>query len=295
MNPIACYFPVEVGWPYGIRGTLQQTNNGVAWLNPPTSRTGTTVNDRIRGMALGSFVIHNRAAASTYCFGIGVRIPNEFWKFYTRVDSTTTSTDVTTSAQGTSTAVDLNSTTNSDGHVILSRVPFNAISYNISQVVTGSPVNAIRYTNTAGSGWTNFGTNNYALPASSAATQPGSTGEMAIAFNAPSDWGKTQASGLETGLPGGYYGVNLRSTTAPSQKAQATGIEIFRLYFLKEAVADNATMDYDFGAKDFAMAWDATEGWVGDALVMASLDPAANTMGVAVNLGTRLSAQVRAL
>ena len=53
-------------------------------------------------------------------------------------------------------------------------------------------------------------TNTYALPASAAATFP-VTGEAAVAFNAPVDWGKTQKGGLETGLPEGYYGMNFRS------------------------------------------------------------------------------------
>jgi len=200
---------------------------------------------------------------------------------------------VTTNAQGTATAVDLNSTTNNDGHVILSRVRFNAISYNITQAVTGSPVNAIRYTNTAGTGWTNL-TNPYALPAATAGTFP-VTGEACVAFNPPSDWGKTAAAGLETGLAGGYYGLNFRSTTAPTQKAQATGVEIFRIFFFTEAVADNGTLAHDFGAKDFAMAWDEIEGMYGDALVMASVDPAVASNGAKADMGTRLTAQVRAL
>lgn len=297
MHPISVYSAVDVGWPYGIRGTQQQTNNGLAWLNPPVSKTGATINDRIKGLALGEFEIHNRAGAATYCFGIGVRIPNYLWKYLTRVDATATSTDVTSNAQGTSTAVALNTAnTNDNGHVILSRVKFNAISYNITQAVTGSPVNAIRYSNTAGTGWTNL-TNPYALPASSAGTFP-VTGEACVAFNAPSDWGKTGTfTSAETGIGTGYYALNFRSTTAPTQAAQATGVEIFRMYYFTEAVADNnqGTLSRDFGAKDFAMAWDEIEGWYGDALVMASVDPAAASNGAKADMGTRLTALVRAI
>jgi hypothetical protein len=290
MHPISNYVSINAGYPYGLRGTKQQTDTGLLWKNPPYSPGS----HRTAGMALGYFSLHNRSAA-TVNVGIGVRIPNYLWKYYTRVDSTTTSTDVTTNAQGTSTAVDLNSTTNNDGHVILSRVPFNAISYNITQAVTGSPVNAIRYTNTAGTGWTNL-TNPYALPASSAGTFP-VTGEAVVAFNEPTDWGKTAAAGLETGLAGGYYGLAFRSTTAPSQKAQATGVEIFRLFFLTEGVADNGSLSQDFGAKDFVMALDAfsNEGLYGDALVAAFLDPAAASQGVKADIGNRVSALIRSV
>jgi hypothetical protein len=118
-----------------------------------------------------------------------------------------------------------------------------------------------------------------------------------MALNEPTDWGKTAAAGLETGLAGGYYGLAFRSTTAPSQKAQATGVEIFRLFFLTEGVADNGSLSQDFGAKDFVMALDAfsNEGLYGDALVAAFLDPAAASQGVKADIGNRVSALIRSV
>lgn len=289
MKPVSAFNLIDRAYPYGIRGTQQQTDNGLLWKTPSFTGMGT---GRLPGLSLGYFAMHNRAGASTYSLGIGVRIPNIYWKYLTWVDATTTATDVTSSAQGTTTAVDFNTLTTSDGHIIASVVPFNVVSYNISQSVTGSPVNALRYSNTAGTGWTAL-TNNYALPASAAATFP-VTGEAAIGFAPPTDWGK-HVSGLGTGSPVGSYLVNLRSTTAPTQKAQATGIELFRMYFITEAVADNGTLSQDWGAKDVVMAWDENEGLYGDALVAAFLDSTSGTNGVKADVGNRVAALVRAL
>src|SRR5206468_12631236 len=111
----------------------------------------------------------------------------------------------------------------------------------------------------------------------------------------PVDWGKTQKGGLETGLPEGYYGLNFRSTTAPSQKAQATGVEIFRMFFLTPNVADKGSISQDFGAKDIKMLEDFIEGHVGDALVAAYLDPTSGSNGVKADVGNRVTALVRNL
>jgi hypothetical protein len=277
----------EFGQPWMLRGTNQQTNDGLIWLNPAYKQLGANTSHttaRTPGMALGYFALHNRSAAAIVA-GIGVRIPNYLWAAGQWTDATTTYTDDTTAAQDTTTGdFPLETTTNNDGHVILSRVPFNAVSYNVTtaSVDAGTVTRAVRFSNQAGTGWQTAESNIF-LQTGSAANL--STGEAVTAFAAPLDWGKS--SSLATGLPNGYYTMNVRSTDAPATTAAiASSIEIFQLYFVTEALADNSVLLEAFPGHEFPMAQDAVEGLYGDALV---------ALFSTTNDQNRLTVQVRPL
>jgi len=175
-------------------------------------------------------------------------------------------------------------------------VPFNAISLNVTTATSGAqaPTVALRYSNTAGTGWTNL-TNTFALAGGGAHI---ATGEAVWVFAPPSDWGKSTGGGsLGTNIPDGFYAINVRATTAPTTAGVFTGAEICRLYFMTEAIADNATLSLDLGAKDFAMGFDehvAGQPAYGDGLVAAFVDIAVTTNGTKADVGNRVTALVSA-
>lgn len=282
------YNSIDFAQPWILRGTHQQTDVGLLHANPTYKLQpvggGAQITRRIPGLALQSFALHNRSGGALVA-GIGVRIPNDLWIAGQYVDATTTFTDDTPAAQDTTTNdFPLETLTNNDGYIIASRVPFNAVSINVSTAsVDGVAVaRAARFSDSVGTAWQTAESNIFQQTGS--ATNY-ATGEAVVVFAPPVDWGKSSA--LATGLPNGYYAMNVRATDAPVTTAGlAKAIEIFRIYYLTEAVADNAVLDKDFGGSEMKMAQDAVEGWYGDALV--ALFGTANDMN-------RVTANVRSL
>lgn len=261
------YTTVDKGQPWKLRGTHQQTQNGLLWT-PPSYKSwatggGAPVTHYGPGLAVGYFALHNRSA-STGVHGIGVRIPNYLWKFGQWTDATTTYVDDTTAAQDTTADdAELETTTNNDGYVILSRVPFNAVSLNITEASSGGTAQrAIRFSDIAGTAWQTAETNTFIPPKTGGDY---AEGESVVAFATPLDWGLS--SSLATDLPDGYYAMNVRATTAPSAAAgEAGSIELFHMYFLTEGLTDNATLLEEFTGRELVIA--EHNGFVyGDALV----------------------------
>ena len=272
MNPITCYDTIEISHPYRLVGPgNNQTDLGLIW-RPPSYRAmprlgsgtqSTAATLRIPGCAVGYFSIHNRSAASSV-LGLGMRIPNELWRAGQWTDATATYTDDTDDAQDTGTAdFALETLTNNDGHVIFSRVPFNAVSYDIgtASVAGVSMAHDLAYSDEEGDGWVtltnpfinDFGTTSIPVTGTTIAN------EALIVFDVPSRWGRTTSTGAATlaaNAPIGFYGFRVRATDAPDTAAVADSLSLYRIYFLTEAVADNGTLSQDFGAKDFVMAWD---------------------------------------
>jgi hypothetical protein len=297
MHPISLYTPVEGSQEYRLRGTNQQTDTGLLWMPPsyranPRGLPGASSTLRINGgLGVGYFSLHNRSGVATTSWGIGVRVPNHLWIAGQWTDATTTYTDDTASAQDTTTndvALETAATAN-DGFVVASRVPFNCISLNISTAsVKGTTVaRALRLSNAAGSAWATAITT-ADVPIFDGAADDMATGENLIAFIPPSEWGKS--SSLATGLRDGFYAANVRATDAPDTTAAlARAIELWRIFFITEAVSDNGTLSQDFGAKEFPMAWDAVEGFYGDGFA-----PLFGT-ATATNEQNRVTALIRAL
>lgn len=268
------YVPVDAAYPYRMRGTLQQTDGGLLW-QPPSYRAHqrggapTNVTLRTPGMYLGKYALHNRAAAAIVT-GIGVRIPNYLWIAGQWTNATTTYTDDTAAAQNTTTDdFELETTTINDGYIIASRVPFNAVSINVStaSVDAVSVARLARFSTEAGTGWQTTEANVFIQDGS--ATNY-ATGENLFVFAPPVDWGRSV--GLATGLPNGYYTMQMRTTDAAGTTAGvAASLEIFRLYQVTENVADNSIAVDDFFGGDLLMAVDDRPGGsnevYGDALV----------------------------
>lgn len=284
MNPITSYHTIDVAYPYRLRGPGNQQNNTDLLWALPTSRDGGTGTPYLQSLGLGYFGIHNRSGGSIIA-GVGVRIPNGLWIAGQWVDiAGTPFTDDTADAQDIgATDFALETTTNDDGFVVASRVPFNAISIDIGTASAGAgdPVRAVRYSNTAGDGWTNFAN---LLIQDGAAADLALTGttianEALIVWNVPLDWGQIQAAGL-SGITGGYYAINVRATTAPvTTAAVADSLSIYRIYFLVEDLIDNKL--YEWGTND--VEWHMPNG---DALV--ALFSTANNQNM-----VRVAARVR--
>lgn len=253
-GPIVQYEAFDVGYPYVIRGTNQQTDVGLIF-QPPTYKAygaGAVAAQTFSagGIRIGGASLHNRGGGAAPV-GIGVRIPNMYWKAGQWTDATTTYVDDTTDAQDAgSDDFALETTTNNDGFVILSRIKFNAISFDVTTASSGgTPARAVRFATAAGTGWQSAESNLFVHNVSSGNY---ATGENVIVWSPPVDWGLS--SSLATDLPNGYYAVNVRATTAPSSTAGlARAIELFRIYFPTEGLADNGVYEAFFGSSEFTM------------------------------------------
>lgn len=282
------YKRVEVGQPFRLRGTNQQTNDALAFRLPTYRVHGTGVPPTagfdvpMVGITVAHAEIQNRSGTATAPWGLCGRIPNRYWiaGFWTDAAGTPF-VDDTADAQSTA-ATDFpmeTATTANNGFVIASTVPFGVVSLNvITAGVDGGAtrVHAIRTSNLAGSGW------NAALAAGEylvldGAAAVNAAGENILAFNPPLNWGRTQVGGL-SGIPGGYYALNFRATTpCDTTAAVASSIEIFESAFMTEVLADNG------------------------ALVIAPMEPLLFEFSDAIvpfcgtlGIGNRLSLQVRA-
>lgn len=233
---------VSGGLSVRLRGTNQQTNTGLIFTPGQYSGSdGTLFN--LEGIAVAYASLHNRSGTDNIFVGLGGRIPNRLWRAGQWVDATTTYTDDTTDAQDAGASdFALETTTNSDGFVILSRVPFNAISINVgtASVDATDPVRAVRYSSSAGTGWTDMTTADLHI-FDGAATEM-AAGENLIVFNKPLDWGRTAS--LVSTIEDGYYALNVRATTAPDTTAAlATAIELWDIHFLFEGLDDNTVAE----------------------------------------------------
>lgn len=268
MNPIANYTLVDVGAGTTILGNGQTTDNRL-WRGiqhtvvDPNTQGGlgvarTSILQDSEGLAIGMFTVQNRSAA-TVIFGIGGRIANNLWKAGQWVDATNTYTDDTIDAQDAgATDFALETTTVNDGMVILSQVPFNAISIDVgtTSVHAGGVTRVARHSNAAGIGWTDLTTADmFLFTANNIAYTSGTASHIIFAMPPIGiAWGKTTdagAGGIGTGIPGGYYALNVRATDAAETTAGvADTIGIYNLAFLQEGVADNAFVSWDGGGAE---------------------------------------------
>ena len=229
---------VNESYPQVLRGILQQTLEGLPYV-APTRRIyggGTAIAEDIRevGLVLRRFELHNRDAASANV-GIGFRWANRYWAAGQWVDATTTFTDDTADAQDLPLATadfPLETTTASDGFIVHSDRQFSWVSVRVvtASIDAVSVAHAASYSNFAGSGWTDFGTEaevQYEAAAQRllADTIFGANEERCFVFSPPVDWGQTQASGLN-GVPGGRYALRVRATDAPTTAAVASVMEV---------------------------------------------------------------------
>ena len=261
MKPIAEYTALERNQIVRLRGADNQQNNTGILYRPPvptvgnygsregalTQGAGGGIGEALSiGIGVGGFRLFNSSGGSIIT-AIGVRIPNPLWNAGQWVNTAATPyTDDTADAQDVgATDFALNTTTNNDGFVIHSRVLFNLVSLDVGTAGDAS-TNAARYSNAAGDGWTAIGTN---LVSDSVAVAE----ERIWFWHTPPDWGTVQTNGL-SGIPGGRYAWNFRSTTAPAvTAASADSLSIYRMYFVDELTEDNTAFEIWPGGTEFPM------------------------------------------
>jgi len=247
---------VDFSYPYILRSTLQQTTEGLLYQPPsmfPGGLAGRTSD--FMGLTVKRFELHNRSGGSI-SVGLGYRIANKYWRAGFWTDATTAYGDDTTDAQDVSAdAADFpmeTATTNNDGFVILSLVPFDAVSLRvITAGVDGAAAadHAVRYSNYAGTGWTALDTASTYTDQFTNTNTIYAAGALEFVWKAPVNWGKVVSIG---DIPAGYYALNVRATTAPDTTAAvASVIEIFRFPVLTEGLGDNGV----YGPPDFIQPW----------------------------------------
>ena len=235
-----------------LRGTDQQVGN-LLLGKPATYRSRNIVAadapnaTRIKnvvGMKICHYELQNRSG-STAVLGIGFRLNNKSW-IAGQWDNSETQAFLVDTADAQSNVAGsfaLETTTINDGFVIASRVPFNWISIDVTTASIGAALeHVVRYTNAAGTGWTNLVAGIAWLDTltSVAAGDVWATGEQIFAWPARSDWGKLTAP--LNGIPSGYYAINVRATDAGTTAALAGGIEIGTFGAVAENITDNQVM-----------------------------------------------------
>lgn len=131
-------------------------------------------------------------------------------------------------------------TTNNYGMIIQATKRFNMVTFNISQIETGSPVYSYQYYN--GSAWATL-----PLLNSPAYT---STGAMVILFAAPLDWavGDSTNSTDDT-----MYSIRIRATTAPSQAVLVDEMNVAKTIAYRQTVGDNGVLNIDMATEPLVL------------------------------------------
>lgn len=236
-----------------IRGIVQQTDEGLLYVAPDYTSPSSLGALRMTGLALRRFELHNRTAAAA-AVGIGFRWANRYWQAGQWDDSATGAEFIgdTTDAQDLplltadfplETAAVAN-----DGWVVYSTRKFNWVSMRVvtASVAGVGVARAARYSNFAGSGWTDFGTEADAFYNVAGATSLvgdvdfAANSEVILVFDPPADWGKVQASGL-SGISGGVYALNIRATDAPDTTAAVASVIEIGTMTVVDALAANGT------------------------------------------------------
>lgn len=247
-----------------LRGTNQQTNTGLIHLNGLLSgRDNSDAAQRVQGYSINYARIHNRSGGATFA-GFGVRLPNRLWQAGLVDDGVYT--DDTADLQDTDTndfamAVDAD---NNTGFAILSAVPFNFISLNVTTQDAGTQTGAIKYSKGTGSTLGTI-TNAYVSPPAQWAS-----GENIVGFEPPTDWAKTDGTEL-TGVPSGMYLLVVEETTAAVTAALAKAGEIFYLPIVQEAVADNGVLEFAPGCPLAIPYGDALVAYIGSVSAIQSV------------------------
>lgn len=197
---------------------------------------------------LGEFSVHNRSGSSAIV-GIGGRLPISLWSAGLWDDSAyaagTVFIDDTTDWQdaGADDFLLGTTSTNDDGIVIVSPVPFNIASIVVGTASSGgSPAWSLHYSiATAGTGFSsNWGTitNPYVAPLFT------ETGEQLIWFEPPVDWVPVTAATAIINrhgsvIPSGYAIVVKQTTAGSSSAGTGTIGTVGRMFMSTEDVQDN--------------------------------------------------------
>ena len=233
------------------------TDYGLLWTGPgyvsrsqpsrdsagtPLGATG-YYNQR-HGAIINSFELHTQGGAINV--GIGFRWA---WHAYRvgRYDGTTY-TDITSDAQR-RVAVAIQVTgADQTGMVILSRDKFDWVSGDLTTAETnpGADVDhVLRYSDQEGDGWITVAAASAFADSWTTTNAVWAAGAHNFVWAAPSNWGRTQSTGLD-GLPGGFYALHMQSTARDADDVAAilTGIEVGTMWSIA-ALADNGIWEQE--------------------------------------------------
>lgn len=232
------YAPVSRAWPSKFLAS---------YTMPPLA--GRNAVGFATQFAVQNLTVQNRSG-STAIIGWGGRLPADstLWKAGQWTQAGTKYTDDTPDAQSAASGdLALTTTTNNDGFIVLSQIPFNLLSLLISQITTGAPVYEVAYS-AAGGAWT-------VLTLANLLVAPGftATGEQLLWWETPGDWAVTVA-GHATGIPTGYYAIRVRATTAPTQAAIASQLVPGVLADSVKTVASDGVVTWSYGSNECLVA-----------------------------------------
>jgi hypothetical protein len=217
-----------------------QTSNGLLWLAPGIVSRGTDGSTSVQrsGAIIRSFELENRSGGVAAC-GIGFRLANRSWIMGRYNAAGTTFTDLTSTAQSTSSVTLQVTGADQTGFVIGCRYKFDWVSVNITTAETnpaGDVAHTVAYSNLAGTGFTTMTAN---TPVTDGFTLTNTAYAAAVTnfvWQSPEAWG----AWTSTVLPQGYFYLRFTSVgrDAGDVAAIATGIEIGIGKF-REGVDDN--------------------------------------------------------
>jgi len=248
---------INTSYPQVLRGILQQTTEGLAYVAPTYTSPGAQVVSgddpvrRMQGLTIRRFELNNRAAAAL--IGIGFRWHNSRWNAGQLVAADTPDfTDDTVDAQdGPVATADfaLMNTTAGDGWAVHSDRQFSWVSVRIETADIGASADVTAdYSNFAGTGWTAItqGAQNFEATTSSLIKIAGvnytDATERMFVWAPPNNWGKTAVGGLN-GIPAGRYAMRFLCDVATTAAA-ASVIEVGSLVAV-ESVATLALYSAD--------------------------------------------------
>lgn len=200
-------------------------------------------------------------SGSTADIGICKQLGTTTWKLWSIAASVT---NVTSTVQAGS-AVTLIGTTNNYGFIAQCSRRFSLMTFNISQAELGSPVYSYQYWN--GSAWSTL----------SLAETPvyTATGQVVIAFNAPSDWAVGAGS---LGPDETMYSIRVRGTTAPSTAVQINSLTLASFIAFRKSIPASQQLSVIFRTR--ALLLDVSEA----ILPYFSVASAQNTVEIAYQI-----------
>ncbi len=228
-----------------LRGTDQQVGDNLL-AQAPRAQGGGLWPTASQGMSIDKFGLNQRAGAADLTVGIGFRLVNRSWKFFTEDDDVyTDDTDDAQSSVANSVALGTDGD-DAGGFVIMSSRKFNWVSVNVTTASTaGEKTSIVQLSNAAGTGWTTIPAGTAWIDDLTVTAGAWSTGENIIAFPAPTFWGKVTSL---NGLPDNMYALSVTSSTEATAAGLAGGIEVGTIVSAREDVDDNGT----FGEEECA-------------------------------------------
>lgn len=220
----------DVGASHGLLmdGGIPGAYNNVLWVPP---LLGGSVMPCALDIAWAQLQFRG---AGTPEVGIGGRLHNDGWRAYTMTGAGVLADDTIDAQDAGANDFPMEvSNDNNSGFLVASPYKFNCLSILIGTAsVGGTPVRALKYSGPAG--WVTI--SNPLVPPVTGGHW--ATGENLIFWEAPQNWTPLTVALHGTGVPEGWYGVEIISTTAPTTTAAvATSLSVASVKAWKDIAA----------------------------------------------------------